>query len=174
MAGHVISVQPDDSLRAAARIMAQHRLSGVPVIDKVGVLVGVLTEGDLIRWHEGLSERQAGRIERFGEGYQVGPSLIETIVHENHLVKSVMSRDVVSAPETISAQDAAAMMARHHVKRLPVMRGGTVVGIVSRSDLVRALANEIDNRRPPQGVMTIDEALRRGREEALRQVHTIK
>ena len=176
MSRDVVSVHPDDTLRKAVKLMAAHRLSGLPVVNHAGEVVGMFTEGDLVRWHEGLTERQAHWLERLGEGYEVSPTYVETIRDANHLVRSVMSLGIVAVPDTMTAREAAQVMYERHVKRLPVLRDGRMVGIVSRSDLVRALADALDAPHdvPVHERHTIDEVLRHGREEALERVPKIQ
>jgi CBS domain-containing protein len=168
----VVVVHPEDTVRHAVRLLAQHRISGVPVVDHAGELMGMFTEGDLVRWHEGLTERQSAWLERLGEGYEVSPTYMQTIRDANHLVRSVMSRGIVTIPDTISAREAAEIMYQKGIKRLPVMREGKLIGILSRSDLVRALSEALERAHPePEHERhTVNEALRRAREEAVKGV----
>lgn len=172
MTRDVVTVTPDDTLRAAVKLMAKHGISGLVVVDEAGGPIGMLTEGDLIRWHEGLTERQTAWLERLGEGYEVSSTYVETLRDANHRVRAVMTRHIVTVPETAPAREIAMLMHGNGVKRVPVVRDGKLVGIVSRADLVRALAEALDA--PPilaaPEQHTIDEALRHAREEALKKV----
>jgi CBS domain-containing protein len=135
----VVSIAPDASILEAARLMLQHRISGLPVVDAGGTLVGIVTEGDFLHRAETGTERKRPRwIEFF-----TGPGrLADDYVHAHgRKVEEVMTRE----PHCVSEDDAldavVALMEKSRVKRVPVMRGREVVGIISRANLLRALAN---------------------------------
>jgi CBS domain-containing protein len=146
---NVISVGADDSIVKAARLMLQNRISGLPVIDKEGELVGMVTEGDFLRRGElGTQRRRPKWLE-----FIVGPGkLAQDYVHASgRKVEDVMT----PAPRTIRDDDSleavVEMMERHHIKRLPVTRGGRMVGIVSRANLLHALATLARDMPSPAG-----------------------
>ncbi|NRP74863.1 Hypoxic response protein 1 [Ensifer psoraleae] len=149
----VIKVSPDNSVKQAAEVMIANHISGIPVIDDEGQLVGLITEGDLLRRTE------------------LGHRAIATLVDEslspeeraNLYIKSnawkvadVMSRNPVSVDEDTSLARVAYLMEEHGIKRLPVTRAGAVVGIVSRADLLEAIISA-----KPDGTAPGDEAIRR-------------
>jgi CBS domain-containing protein len=105
----VIAVTPSTPVKSLAKILNKNRISGVPVLDKRGRVVGIVSEQDL------LSKR----------GSQV---------------KSIMSESVIGVSEDTSVEEIASLMATRKVKRLPVMRGQQLAGIVSRADIIRAMA----------------------------------
>lgn len=170
MTRDVAVVHPETSLLDAVKLMASRRISGVPVTDQRGAIVGMLSEGDLVRWHEGYSERQMRWLDMLAEGFDLAPSFIEGIRAEHYKVKAVMSPGVISVTEETPARDVATLMYTKGIKRVPVMRSDTMVGIVARSDLIRALAQKLSER----GAMsvtpteTVDEALRHQREQSAR------
>jgi len=92
---------------------------------------------------------------------------LEEIYAEHHKVKAVMSHEVISVTEETPAREVAALMHNKDIKRVPVMRDGKLVGIVARSDLVRALAERLPEKPSlaSHGAATVEEALRRGRKE---------
>jgi CBS domain-containing protein len=167
MTRDVAVVHPETSLLEAVKLMAQRRISGVPVVDSDGKVVGMLSEGDLVRWHEGYSERQARWLDMLAEGVQLAPAFLEGIRDQQRKVKSVMSPGALTVTEDALARDVAHLMYTKNIKRVPVLRDGALVGIVARSDLVRALAIKLSEA--PAAVTTpptLNEALRKGREHA--------
>jgi CBS domain-containing protein len=160
-------VQPETPLLAAVKLMASRRISGLPVVDDVGTILGMVSEGDLVRWHEGYTEKQAHWLDMLADGFQLAPSFLEGVRAERHKVKAVMSPGCVSVSETTLARDIATLMHTKGIKRVPVLRDGKLVGIVARSDLIRALALKLDEKSATPAVEfeTVDEALRRRREE---------
>lgn len=139
MTPNVISVKADDSILSAARLMLQNRISGLPVLDASGTLVGIVTEGDFLRRRElGTTKRRPRWVE-----FLLGPGkLAEEYVHQSgRRVSEVMTRNPHTASEDDALESVVTQMERHRVKRLPVMRDGKPVGIVSRANLLHALAS---------------------------------
>jgi CBS domain-containing protein len=139
MTRNVISVGPDESIMKAARLMLQNRISGLPVIDKDGELAGIVTEGDFLRRGElGTQRRRPKWLE-----FIVGPGrLAEEYVHSaGRKVDEIMTTDPVTASEGDTLETVVDLMERRHVKRLPVVNDGRVVGIISRANLMHALAS---------------------------------
>jgi CBS domain-containing protein len=165
MTRDVAVTHPETSLLEAVTLMAKRRISGMPVVDDTGRLVGMLSEGDLVRWHEGHTERQTHWLELLAEGTNLADAFIEGIREQSHKVKSVMAHGATTVAEDTSAREIARLMCEKNIKRVPVMRDGKVVGIVARSDLVRALADKLTEMHlaPHPEEMTINAALRRGR-----------
>ncbi len=141
MTRDVITVHPETSLRDAARMLMRSRIGGMPVIDADGAIIGILSEGDLVRWSEELGERQAWWLNMLADGFDLSPDFLAEIRSEHARVRAAMHKDVVSIPESLPAREVARLMADRHFKRLPVVRDGKLVGIVARADLVRALAD---------------------------------
>lgn len=167
MTRDVAVVHPEASLLEAVRLMARRQVSGMPVVDDNGAIVGMLSEGDLVRWHEGYTERQARWLDMLAEGHNLAPAFLEGIQEQHRKVKTVMSPGVTSVTEETPAREIARLMYAKNIKRVPVVRGSKLVGIVARSDLVRALAQKLGEKPAvePVGPRTIDEALRRRRED---------
>lgn len=168
MTRDVAVVHPETSLLEAVRLMASRRISGLPVTDDTGAVIGMLSEGDLVRWHEGYSERQMRWLDMLADGFDLAPVFIEGIRAEHFKVKAVMSPAVISVTEDTPARDIATLMYSKGIKRVPVTRGNTMVGIVARSDLIRALAQKLGelHSTPETPVATVDDALRRKRGES--------
>lgn len=166
MTRNVAVVHPETTLAEAVKVMASRRISGMPVIDQTGAIVGMLSEGDLVRWHEGLSEKQMRWLDLLAEGSELASGFIEGIRAERYKVKAVMSPGAIAVTEDTAARDIATLMHTKGIKRVPVLRDGKLVGIVARSDLIRALAEKLAERSASDDTPfeTIDEALRHGRE----------
>jgi CBS domain-containing protein len=167
MTRDVAVVNLEASLTAAVKLLAQRHISGMPVVDNDGNVVGMITEGDLIRWHEGYTERQARWLDMLAEGTELASEFLKGIQQQHRKVKSVMSPGVTIATEDMPARDVAHLMHTKGIKRVPVMRDGKLIGILARSDLVRALAQKLGEKAPAPTFVrkSPDEALRHGREE---------
>ncbi len=167
MTRDVAVVHPETSLLEAVKLMAQRHISGVPVVDAAGSILGMLSEGDLVRWHEGYSERQAHWLDMLADGFELAPAFLEGIQEQRRKVKSVMSPGVTSVVEDTPAREVASLMYAKNIKRVPVVRDGKLVGIVARSDLIRALAQKLEEKAAAATVEreTLNEALRRRRQE---------
>jgi CBS domain-containing protein len=137
MSTGLLTFLPDMGLEAAARAMAERGVSGAPVVGDDGRLVGIITEGDLIKrlaapaapkagWFAGLFRPPESEAARFAR------------VH-GRAVKDAMTMDVASVNEDTTAERIAHIMETRRVRRVPVLRDGVLVGIVSRADLLRAL-----------------------------------
>lgn len=147
MTQKVVTVTPESWLAEAVTLMARHRISGLPVVDTAGTIVGMLTEGDLLRWREGHSAKQAHWLEMLAEGNDLAPEFLESIRNQKLKVRAAMSAGVTTISEDMAARDIADLMTEKGVKRFPVLRDGRLVGIVTRSDLVRALAEKLAGMR---------------------------
>jgi CBS-domain-containing membrane protein len=142
MTREVVSVRLDASIGNAIRLMLDHRISGLPVVDSDGKVIGILTEGDLLRRAETGTERQRPRwLELL-----LGPGRLanEYVRTHGRKVGEIMTEDVVSLSEDTPLVEIVRLMEGHRVKRLPVLRGDALVGIVTRADLVRTLAQLIE------------------------------
>jgi CBS domain-containing protein len=146
MTSRVVTVKPGYSVRHAAQLMLQNAVSGLPVIDDEDNLVGMITEGDLLRRIEPAPDSAGGSLS--ASGY---------IKAHGWCAGDVMTRQLVTVEEAATVADVARLMRKHGVKCLPVTRGGKLAGIVSRSDLLRVLMMA-----KPDDMAPGDEAIRRG------------
>jgi CBS domain-containing protein len=139
MTRDVISIDPDATVLQAARLMLQHHISGLPVIDKDGNLVGVLSEGDFLRRRETKTELRHSRWLEF----LMGPGRIAAEYSHSHgsKVSEVMTPEVQTVDEVTPIEDIVDLMERRRIKRVPVVCGGQVVGIVTRSNLMHAMVS---------------------------------
>ena len=156
MSRNVVTVTPDATVLHAARLMLQRRFSGLPVVDPTGALVGIVTEGDFLRRTETGTVRRRPRWIEFLVG--PGPLAAEYTHTTGRLVGEVMTRDVHTVTEEMELQDVVDLMERHRIKRLPVVRGGRIVGIVTRQNLLSALIG----RRVATEPAATDTAIREG------------
>jgi CBS domain-containing protein len=163
MTRKVISVNDGDSILAAARLMLQNRISGLPVVDTGGNLVGVVTEGDFLRRGELGTQRSRPAWLEFLLG---AGRLAKEYVHAyGRKVSEIMTADPVFVDEDDTLQTVVELMERRRIKRLPVMRDGRLVGIVSRANLVRAVVGLAHNTQRPAG----DDAIRTEVLQAIRE-----
>ncbi|MGJ4945859.1 CBS domain-containing protein [Bradyrhizobium sp. HKCCYLS1011] len=135
----VITVTPETPIVEAANIMLERHVSGLPVVDGAGKLVGVVSEGDFIRRSEIGTERKRGRWLRFILG--PGKSAADFVQEHGRKVSEVMTKAPLTITEDTALAEIVDIMERNHVKRLPVTRGDQVVGIVSRANLLQAVAS---------------------------------
>lgn len=141
MSREVITVSPDTSVEESARIMLEHKISGLPVLDSRGRLAGIVTEGDLIRRaarfkEPGILPVLGGLVYLDDPALFIGELRRAMALHVGRL----MTRDVYSVQAGDEVDKAATLMLRRQVKRLPVVDGeGKLAGIISRRDLVKAL-----------------------------------
>ena len=135
----VITVTPETTIVDAANTMLQKHVSGLPVVDAAGKLVGIISEGDFIRRSEIGTQRKRGRFLKI----ILGPGKAAAdFVHEHGCkVAEIMTPEPLTISEDTSLEEIVKRMEKNHVKRLPVTRGDQVVGIVSRANLLRAVAS---------------------------------
>jgi CBS domain-containing protein len=153
----VIRVAADTPLLSAVRLMLQNKVSGLLVVDAAGHLVGIVTEGDLLRRVETGTQRRRPRWIEF----LLGPGrLADEYVHAaRRKVDEVMSTEVHTVTEDAPLEEAVGVMERHKVKRVPVLRNGELVGIVTRADLLRALVRGATAAHPLRSDAAIRERL---------------
>ena len=139
MSTPVVAAGPRITVQHVARMMINHRVSGIPIIEEDGQLIGIITEGDLLRRVETGTER---RRSRWSE-WSLPNSRLAADYVESHArrVAFIMTRDVVTVDESATLGEIADLMEQHRIKRVPVVHYGKLVGIVSRSDLLRVLTS---------------------------------
>lgn len=137
MTRQVVTVPADATVFAAADILLGSRISAAPVTDPDGQLVGIVSEADLMNRPEIGTVPSKSWLQRLLTDDAVLAR--DYIRSHSHHVADVMTRDVVTAGERTDLKDIAALMQRHHVKRVPIVRDGKVIGIVSRANLLQGL-----------------------------------
>lgn len=135
----VATTTPETTVEKVARLMINLRISGVPVLDRNGRLVGIVTEGDLLRRAESGTERPRSC---WSEWFSANSRLAAEYVKSHaRRVEDVMTREVVSVGELATLGEIAELMETRRIKRVPVVHDGKIVGIVSRADLLQVLAS---------------------------------
>lgn len=156
----VVSVDSEAPISLAIRLMLQKKISGLPVVDAAGNLVGVVTEGDFLRRAETGTQFAPPRWLEFLMG--PGPLARDYVKAHGRKVSEVMTRDAKTVDEDTQLNDVVALMERNHIKRVPVLRGKKLVGIVSRANLLRALVSYLHPASAPgSGDVAIREAILR-------------
>jgi CBS domain-containing protein len=165
MASRVVSIAPEATVLEAIELMLKNRISGLPVIDRTGELVGIVTEGDFLRRAETGTERKRPRWLEF----LLGPNSLAKDYVRSHgrKVEEVMTKELVTVSEEAPLDEVVRIMERKRVKRLPVMRGRELVGIVSRASLLHAFATM--SRDLPQPAKSDADIRRRVMEELAKQ-----
>jgi len=152
----VIVVSADACVKDVAKTLLANHISAVPVVDQQGSLVGIISEGDLVRRPEIGTERTRSW---WLDALSTNRGLAEEFVRSHsRKVKDVMTREVVTARPDTPLDQIATMLEKHRVKRVPIVSDGKIVGIVSRANLVRALASLTEKRIPT--TVASDAALR--------------
>jgi CBS domain-containing protein len=149
MTTDVITVDPDTTVQALATLLAERGISGAPVVDASGRLVGVVSEGDLLhRTEVGAARRHRVRRRSWWLDDYASANAREYIKDHGRTVRDVMTRDVVTVTEDTELADVAALLEAKRIKRVPVIRDGKVVGIISRANIVRAVGATKGARAP--------------------------
>jgi len=144
MTSEVITVEEDATVQAAAELMAEHGISALPVVDKDTRVIGIVSEGDLLHRAETATEqRRSWWLEMMTSTNQLAGEYIKS---HSAKVTDVLTRDVISVTDATPVADIAVLLETHRIKRVPVLRDGRLAGIVSRANLVRALAMTINER----------------------------
>ena len=149
MTTDVITVDPDTTVQALATLLAERGISGAPVVDAGGRLVGVVSEGDLLHRTEiGAARRHRVRRRSWWLDDYASANAREYIKDHGRTVRDVMTRDVVTVTEDTELADVATLLEAKRIKRVPVIRDGKVVGIISRANIVRAVGATKGARAP--------------------------
>lgn len=160
MTSPAVTVGPETSVREIAALLLERRISAVPVVEK-GRLVGLVSEADLLHRHE----IGTGCVARDGSWwlrlFSADRSLEDYVKSHARKARDVMTREVVSVAPDTSVADIASLLESRGIKRVPVLRGKRLIGIVSRANLMQALAVDKRSRKParPSDDKTIRERL---------------
>jgi len=142
MTTDVVSARAETSTRDVARMLLQNGISAVPVVDPAGAPIGMVSEGDLISRSEAAwAARRDWWLALLAEGTGLHPEFLASM-RAPQIARDVMVAPVVTVTESTDAHEIARLLTEHRIKRVPVLRDGKVVGIVSRADLLRAMASD--------------------------------
>jgi len=151
MTREVVAVRPEMPVRQVAKLLLEHGVSAVPVIDATGAPLGMVSEGDLIGRND--TEREARRdwwLALLAEGEALHPDFLASVGASTRTARDIMSAPLVTVEEGTETIEIARLLATYHIKRVPVLRAGRIVGIVSRADLLRAVAANGEMPPPPR------------------------
>ena len=138
-----VTVSPDTPTPEIARLLLAHKISAAPVVDDAGTPIGMVSEGDLLG--RGDADREARRdwwLMLLAEGEALHPDFLATLRNPQLTARQVMSAPVIRITETTEAAEIAHLLEEYRIKRVPVVREDRIVGIVSRADLLRVLAED--------------------------------
>lgn len=142
MTARVVVVSPDDPVSLIAGVMAKNGINAVPVVDDSGAPIGIVSDGDLVARDEAARlQRREWWLGLLAAGERPEGEAAASLASSKPVARDVMSAPVVTIAEATDPTDAARLLAAHRIKRVPVVHDGRIVGIVSRADLVRLLAN---------------------------------
>ena len=158
----VVSVAEQTRVHEVVRLLLDHRISAVPVLDRDERVIGMVSEGDLLLGPEAVGGKQAWWLSVL----MLGGTLDYERIHSS-TAGDVMNRPVVTVEEDTPLTEIARVLERRHIKRVPVVKDGKLVGIVSRANLLHGLANDIIEQHEPGAAA--DRAVRVGVVNALRQ-----
>ena len=140
MTGDVVTVGPETTVQNIAALLLEKRISGVPVVDPKGTVLGIVSEGDLMRRPEsGTEPRHSWWLDLMMSDEERAAEFLKT---HGLTAGDVMTKNVVSVAPDTAVGEVAQILERRHIKRVPVVEGGKLVGIISRSNLLRALATQ--------------------------------
>jgi CBS domain-containing protein len=137
----VVTVSPETPMRRIAELLLEHSISAVPVVDEAGAVIGMVSEGDLLRFSaEDRGARRDWWLALLAQGESLSPQFLASLRAPNSTAREFMSAPVVTVSEHTDVTEIGKLLATHRIKRVPVIRDGRIAGIVSRADLIRALA----------------------------------
>ena len=157
MTTRVITVEPDATVQDIAKRLMANSISAVPVVERNGRLIGIISEGDLMRRAETGTEKQPS----WWLSFMTSPDEAARNFVKSHGRKAgdVMTRKVVTVQENTPVQEIAELLEKHQIKRAPVVHGDKVVGVVSRSNLIRGLAMQRSLEAPAASDQTLKAAV---------------
>ncbi len=146
MTRDVLVVRPDTSVAEIAKLLVSHQVSAVPVVENGNALVGIVSEGDLLRRPEtGSGKRRSWWLDLLADTDTLAQEYAKSHARK---ARDVMSKHVVAVSEDTSVAEIADLLERHRIKRVPVVQDGKLIGLVSRADIVRAFAERAAKATP--------------------------
>jgi CBS domain-containing protein len=159
MTSDVVTVRPETNVREVARILLDRGISAVPVVDDDGRPLGIVSEGDLVRRTElGTGTRRSWWLDLFGDPDE---RAVRFAREHGRTAEQVMSRELITTTEDASLAEVARLLEKHRIKRVPVLRDGRIVGILSRANILRGFAS-LEEKQPvaaPAGDLEIRRAV---------------
>jgi CBS domain-containing protein len=153
----VITIKPDSSIREAAQIFVNRRVSAAPVVNDGGKLVGIVSEGDLLRRAEAGTERKRSSwLLLFTGNERLAAEYVRAHARK---VADVMTRDVITAMPDTPLHEIASLLEKNSIKRVPIVSNGQLVGLVSRANLIQSVATAREKLEIPLSDSTIRDQL---------------
>lgn len=154
MVHDVVTVGPDDEVSEAVKLLVDHDISALPVVDQERRVIGILSEGDLLHREEiGTEKHRPWWLEAITPASALAFDYVKS---HGRKVAEIMSEHVISADEDASLAELASLLEKNRIKRLPILKDGRLVGIVSRANLIQALASAppapADNQLADRGI----------------------
>jgi CBS domain-containing protein len=164
MSTNVVAVAPNTPMPDIARTLFERRVSAVPVIDESGMPIGIVSEGDLLGRRSGEAvARRDWWLAALAEGEHINPDFITEVRSARITARELMSAPVVTVNELTDVKEIADLLSTYRIKRVPVVRDGHIVGIVSRADIIKSLAEPEQPEPipvPPEGAIHSIEIVR--------------
>jgi CBS domain-containing protein len=146
MTSDLVTVLPDAPVRTIAQLLLKHGISAVPVVDTQGAPLGIVSEGDLMPRNQAAREtRRDWWLQILSEGGEVHPDYLRFLKSDQRTAKDVMVAPLVTVGETADLSEVADLLVERRIKRVPVVRDGRIVGIVSRADVLKSVAGVSHN-----------------------------
>jgi CBS-domain-containing membrane protein len=143
MTSPAVTAQPEASLAEIADLMVSKNISAIPVCKADGTIAGIISEADVVRpFRESARRKRERWLAFFAEGEPLSPDFLDYMRQETKSAADLMAPHVITAGKDATVAQLAELMVAHGVKRIPIVDGGKLIGIVSRSDLLRAIAEE--------------------------------
>jgi CBS domain-containing protein len=150
MTTDIVTVSPETTVVETARRMLIHHVSTVPVVDPDYRPLGLVSEGDVMRHFSAqFQNKRAQWLRMLAEGETLAPEFLAEIRLNQQHARGIMHTAIISADEEASLAELADLMLKHGIKRVPILRDGVLVGIVSRADVVRAVVENLDDLLEP-------------------------
>jgi CBS domain-containing protein len=181
MTPHVVTISPDTPASRIAKVLLENHVSAMPVVDGTGAPIGMVSEGDLLRRdYKGRAARRAWWLEMLAEGEPLNKEYESQLRTKDQTAREIMSAPVVTVTEATDVAELARLFSSYRIKRVPVVRDGRIVGIVSRVDLLRAFRDEDERAEakagpfhPLDALQGLEERIRRARRPAMIDGHEV-
>jgi CBS-domain-containing membrane protein len=177
----VVTVSPETPASRIARLLLENHISAVPVVDIGGAPVGMVSEGDLLRRDDkDRAARRAWWLEMLAEGEPLSKEYEAQLRTKDQTARDIMSAPVITVTQATDVSEVAHLFSSYRIKRVPVVRDGRIVGIVSRVDLLRAFKDEEERTsempapfHPLDALQSLEQRIRHARHPAMVDGHAI-
>ncbi len=149
----VVTVKPETPMGKIAALLLEKRISGVPVVDETGAVIGIVTEGDLLKSNApDREQRREWWLTLLAEGEGLAKEFLSTISNNQRTAREIMSAPVVTVTDDTDIAEIGKLFTTLQIKRVPVMREGRLKGIVARVDLIRLVASQHAEKPQEEGM----------------------